>query len=150
MPTIEAFFQEAKDALALDPSLTYQHVRTYSASAIEQLLAGRLIAATQGFELFLHDRLPLPQAHDLDLVVDEAGQPQALRYTEEVFIEPFATIDEAHARLEGATDLATWRTQQTAALSQQYADAGMTFDPDDAMVVNIRFRVLYPLPTQNA
>ncbi|WP_461212820.1 ASCH domain-containing protein [Lacticaseibacillus sp. GG6-2] len=143
MNPIDTFFQTAKQELALDPTLHYQRVIT-DIDDSEQLLAGKLTALTSGFELYMHNHLPLPEAHDINVVVDPNQQPLALTYTEEVLISPFATLDATHALAEGAADFDQWREAKIATLTSAYQAAELRFDPKSAMVVIERFRVLYP------
>ena len=143
MNPIDTFFQTAKQELALDPQLQYQRIITASCDP-EKLLTGKQTALTTGFELYMHSHRPLPEARDINMVVDAAQQPLALTYTEDVLISPFTTLDATHALAEGVADFDQWRQAKIAALDQAYQAADLTFDPQTAMVVIERFRVLYP------
>lgn len=152
MPTIAEFFNAAKTELALAPALMYRHAESFGdspelADTIAQLIvSGQKTATSSGFELYMHDHEPMPEVGDVNVVLDGHEQPVAVTYLEDTFIQPFGSVDETQARLEGEGDLslAHWQHEHARFFKAAYAQAGLTFDPASSMVVIERFRVLYP------
>lgn len=152
MPTIDEFFNTAKTELALDPDLTYRNAESFGdspelANAIADLIvSGKKTATSSGFELYMHDHEPMPEVGDINVVLNGQQQPVAVTYLQDTFIVPFASVDEIQAQLEGEGDLslAYWQQEHARVFKDEYAEAGLRFDPTSSMVVIERFRVLYP------
>lgn len=147
------FFAQAQAALALPEALTpgkpYAMGGTPAeADALSQLvLAGKKTATSSAFAPYVKGHDPLPVAGAVELLNDSHGEPVALLYTEDVTVRPFMAVDAEHARLEGEGDLSLsyWRRVHQPFFAQDYEEAGLApFDPNTAMVVLERFRVLYP------
>ena len=139
MPTIDTFFQAAKQALLLDPALDYQRIITLPDTSA--LLSGRQTALSSGFAAYMQAHKPLPQAHDVNIVVTPAQVPLAVTYTEDVSIRPLAALDAADAQREGNDDFDAW---YQAKLTSLQAASAQPFDPASAMLVVEQLRVLYP------
>ncbi|WP_390406660.1 ASCH domain-containing protein [Lacticaseibacillus jixiensis] len=148
---IDEFFEQARQALVLAPDLTYARAQAIGDTPQAQDVHAQLVLAhqqtlqTSGFELYLSAHAPLPEARDVNVLLDGQGQPVALTYTEDVFIVPYASVNEAQAQQAGAASLDAWQQTQAAVFTKAYAQAGLTFDPATAMLVLEQFRVIYPI-----
>jgi len=87
---------------------------------------------------------PLPQAGDYSVILDGAGRPVAVIRATEVYIVPFAEVDEAFAFDEGEGDrtLAWWREVHWTFFSRQCAGRGETMDEHQPVVLE-RFELVY-------
>ncbi|WP_125706801.1 ASCH domain-containing protein [Lacticaseibacillus porcinae] len=152
MPTIEEFFNTAKQELALDPHMTYRSADSFGDSPeladtiADLIVSGKKTATSSGFELYMHDHEPMPEVGDVNVVLNGRQEPVAVTYLEDTFIKPFASVDATQAQLEGEGDLSLtyWQREHARFFKTAYAKAGLTFDPETSMVVIERFRVLYP------
>ena len=86
----------------------------------------------------------LPQAGDLVIILDGAGQPLCIIEYLEVTVRPFDQVSEAHAFEEGEGDrsLAYWRAVHWAVYAQSCAALGLAPQPSMPVVCE-RFRVVY-------
>ena len=86
----------------------------------------------------------LPQAGDLVIILDGAGQPLCIIEYLEVTVRPFDQVSEAHAFEEGEGDrsLAYWRAVHWAVYAQSCAALGLAPQPSMPVVCE-RFRVVH-------
>ena len=92
-----------------------------------------------------YDRETPPQAGDLAIVADGAGEPLCIIEITEVEIQPFNEVDESFAFDYGENDrtLTQWRAESWDYFAQCCAAIGR--EPSETMpLVCQRFRVLYP------
>lgn len=86
----------------------------------------------------------LPQAGELVIILDGAGQPLCMVEYLEVKVCPFDQVSEAHAFAEGEGDrsLAYWRAVHWAVYEQSCAALGLAPQPSMPVVCE-RFRVVH-------
>ena len=90
-----------------------------------------------------HDHDTLPQAGDIEIVVDHLGNASLVTRIVAVDVRPYCAVTAQHARAEGEGDgsLEYWRTAHWAFFSRECERIGRT--PDEVMpVVCVRFEVV--------
>lgn len=115
---------------------------------VAAILDGSKTSTTGLVADYEHEREPLPQAGEREVVVDSDDRPVAVIETTEVRVVPLAQVDLAHAldEGEGHTAIAEWRTDHerfwhSTELRAALDDPGFTVD-DTTPVVLQRFRVV--------
>ncbi|MFN8493340.1 MAG: ASCH domain-containing protein [Caldilineaceae bacterium] len=91
-----------------------------------------------------HDRDPLPQTGQLEIVLDGHGKPLCVIEMVEVTIKPYNEVDASFAYAEGEDDrtLESWRREHWKYFSRVLPQIGRA--PDEAMpLVCRRFRVVF-------
>jgi uncharacterized protein YhfF len=89
---------------------------------------------------------PVPRVGELSIVLDGAGEPQALLRTTSVEVAPFSAVDEEFAAAEGEDDrsLASWRREHERYWRRVLGDERFS---TDLRVVLERFEVVYQRPS---
>lgn len=87
---------------------------------------------------------PVPAKGDLSILLDGAGEPQALIRTTRVETVPFSEVTAEHASLEGEDDrtLESWRTEHERYWRRTLGAVGREFDPSMPVVCE-RFKILF-------
>ncbi|MCI1987328.1 MAG: ASCH domain-containing protein [Lactobacillus sp.] len=140
MPTITDFFATAKEALALDPRLTYRRAEPLASEPqlasqrLQAALAGELTSLVYTFAQYHQAHEGIPEAYDINVALDGNHQPQAVLYTENVYIHLFNEVSAKEAQRFGLS-LADWQAQYRTELALR---------SDSEMVIIEHFRVLYP------
>ncbi|MFD1484217.1 ASCH domain-containing protein [Lacticaseibacillus baoqingensis] len=140
MSSITDFFATAQAELALAPDLTYRRAEMLAPTAeaadqrLQAVLAKQITSRVSTFADYRHKHQPLPAAREVNIALDSLGQPQALLYTEDVFIQPFSAITTIEAQRFGLS-LPEWQRQYQGELA---------LESIAEMVVIEHFRVLYP------
>ena len=89
----------------------------------------------------------LPQAGDLSIVTNGAGQPLCVIETRSVEVVPFRDVTAAFAAIEGEGDgsLTFWRDAHRSFFTRECASAGRVFT-EDMLVACECFTLVYPPP----
>ncbi|MEP5939212.1 MAG: ASCH domain-containing protein [Erythrobacter sp.] len=87
---------------------------------------------------------PVPQAGDLNVVTDFAGDAHAIIRTTSVELKKFSEVDAEFARAEGEGDLSLewWRDAHRAYFTRVLAGTDIAVD-DDLMIACERFEVVF-------
>ncbi|MBY6062659.1 ASCH domain-containing protein [Microbacterium esteraromaticum] len=88
----------------------------------------------------------MPEAGDLSVILDSAGEPQAVIRTTTVDVVPFGevTAEHAHAEGEGDLSLAAWREIHER-FWRNHSESPRGWEPDMPVLCE-RFELVHPLP----
>ena len=108
------------------------------------VLAGRKRATTGDLWSYEVEQEELPQAGDLSVITDWAGNAVCVIQTTAVEVVPFDAVTEEFAATEGEGDgsLKYWREVHEAVYSRRLPDIGRVFEPDMPVVCEC-FEVVY-------
>lgn len=118
-----------------------------SEALIELIRSGPKRAGTSLLWAIEHDGESLPEAGDVEIVIDHAGEPALLTRTTRVDVLPFAEVSADYAAIEGEGDgsLAYWREGHWAFFSRECARIGREPSPDMPVVCSV-FELLAVVP----
>ncbi|HWJ81015.1 MAG TPA: ASCH domain-containing protein [Nocardioides sp.] len=157
---VNAFWNEAKRRIHLEemsvyvgpsplaavppPAWSFGGTPEQADELLDLVLAGTKTATAGALWDYEAEDSPLPEAGQLGIVLDGAGNPRALLATTDVRVVPFDEVDAEHARLEGEGDrtLAHWREVHERFFTE-HAAHGRGFSPDMPVVLE-RFKVVFP------
>jgi len=115
---------------------------------VAAIVSGTKTTTTGVVADYEHEREPLPQSGQREVVVDSAGQPVTVIETVAVRVIRLGDVDLAHAlgEGEGYTSVAQWRAAHeefwhSEEMREALDDPSFTVD-DDTMVVALEFRVV--------
>lgn len=108
------------------------------------VLAGTKTSTAGALWDYEADGDPIPEAGQLNILLDAAGEPRALIRISSVAVVPFADVDAEHAWLEGEGDrsLADWREGHERFFTE-FAAHDRGFSTDMPIVLE-RFELLHP------
>lgn len=111
------------------------------------VLAGPKRATASLLWVYEAENEPVPQAGELSIITNWAGEPLCVIETTEVTITPFNAVSAEFAAAEGEGDrsLAYWRKVHWDFFSEECAEIGRE-PADDMPVIRERFKVVYPTP----
>lgn len=151
---IAAYWAAAREAIAaVEPGLPlpadppdawgFGGTPEHADGLLELVLAGVKTGTSSALWDYEASGDPLPQAGQLDIVLDGAGRPRAVILNTAIDIVPFREVDAEHACAEGEGDrsLAHWRDVHERFFTA-FAEHDRGFSPDMPVVVE-RFRVVH-------
>jgi len=118
-----------------------------SEELIELIRSGPKRAGTGLLWAHWHDSEPLPEAGQVEVVVDHLGEPALITRLTQVSVVPFNQVSAAYAAIEGEGDgsLAHWRAGHWAFFSRECARIGRK-PREDMPVVCSTFELLAVVP----
>lgn len=146
---IRAFWHDVREDVNGLPSVPpeawqFGATRDHADELLELVLAGTKTGTSSSFWDYEHTGEPLPEAGQLNIILDGGGDPQAVVETTEVYTVPFTQVSAEHAHAEGEGDrtLEHWRKVHER-YWRNHSESPRGFSPDMPVVCE-RFRLVFP------
>ncbi|MEO1164159.1 MAG: ASCH domain-containing protein [Chloroflexota bacterium] len=115
---------------------------------VRQVQRGQKTATSSALWVYHDDpEKSSPQAGDMNILLNSAGEPVCIVETTHTDVEPFRNITEAFARAEGDGTLDNWREIHTAYFTQVCEKIGRDFS-EDMPVVCEYFKLVFNPPAR--
>lgn len=151
-PEIQDFWQRYCEETNTDPStpfgaFAFGNTETMADELVQLVLDGQKTGTSSAHELYAlpGEDEPVPQAGQIDIILDGRDQPVGIIQNIAVIILPFKDISAEMARKEGEGDLSLtyWRNVHIDFWTPYFAKNDLIFN-DDTPIVYEEFKLIYP------